>query len=204
MFNFFKSPEKQKSVYQLKIFSNIDKKSMPISPSFLNTAFEMSATDDERKLMDKLFLNKIRPEVASIFIATDHIQQVGQIKREFNPVLSVILLLYLSNAVAIKIPDLSYTNDEVRNAAKAVKMKYGDIVASMFENEKSNSWQYETFHQWYDVYLSELKRIDSDSLVEGLHYVELMDDEPLRQAFKDQQCPKKIADDFVKYSSSSK
>ncbi len=204
MFNFLKSPEKQKSDYQLKIFSNIDRKSVPTSASFLNTAFEMSATAEEKRLMDKLFLNRIKTEVASIFIATDHIQQVGLKKREFNPVLSVALLIYLTNAVAIRIPDLSYANDEVRNAAKDVEMKYGDIVADMNEqtNNNSNSWQYKSFDQWYEVYLNELKRIDKENLVEGIHYVELLDDEPLKNAFQDGQCPKKIAADFVKHSSS--
>ncbi len=118
MFGFIRSPEKKRRDYQYKILMNISKKGVQDPTGFLATAFDSSATNYELKLIDKLFLKKARPEVASVFIAADHVQQVGQGKRKFCPAISVPLLVYLSNAVAARIPDLSYTSDETRILAK--------------------------------------------------------------------------------------
>lgn len=61
-------------------------------------------------------------------------------------------------------------------------------------DELSLSWE-----QWYDMFKSESAKINPQLAIdeEGLSIVDMMDDEPLKNAYRDQQNPLVIARDFA-------
>lgn len=56
------------------------------------------------------------------------------------------------------------------------------------------------FYEYYNQVMSEIKRIDSNNVIDGTHWIELTEDDDIKVAFQDCVDPKQLAQHIVTYS----